>query len=160
MNLTDQVISDLFQGTKRCRWSPVWLQLLFHNSGSRFIIVNASTVEDKPCALAQGSMTVTQLTSSMKLTMTDINMIEQQTICQSDNHLWFQLRKGPVTASEFYCVYTSLEETLKHDSLVRTELILSKILSHRHHLATSALKQGAPDLRQLPLINLSTCLNR
>ena len=101
-------------------------------------------------------MTTDDLLSKMTLTDKDIIEIERSTVGQSSNPFWFKIRKGRITASNFYRVYTKMESIKKDDSISCDSLLNSLInptpLGHLHHI-----QQGS-NLEQYALEKLQAVL--
>ena len=89
-------------------------------------------------ALASNSTSTEHLLSKLSLSAEDIAELERQTVGQSKNSLWSRMRKGRITASNFYRVHTKME-TLKRESstdcaaLIKT-LIDPPSLAHIAHI--------------------------
>jgi hypothetical protein len=74
----------------------------------------------------------------MKLNDNDLMLIERHTIGQSENPLWVKLRKGRLTASNFYRVFTKVE-SMKRNPSVTCDALLDSLfnpspLSHIEHI--------------------------
>lgn len=93
--------------------------------------------------LAKSCLDVNQLLDRMKLTDTAIHDIEVLTRGQKENPLWFQARKGRVTASRFYTVFTKIE-TMKKKSTTTCESLIDSflfptVLDHISHIQRGAM---------------------
>lgn len=79
-------------------------------------------------------LSVKDLLKSITLSPEDIAMVEQQTVNQSRSSLWKIARKGRITASNFYRVFTKVETLKKHPTTCTAALVNSLIdppsLSH------------------------------
>ncbi|XP_027048070.1 uncharacterized protein LOC113675668 [Pocillopora damicornis] len=80
--------------------------------------------------------------SKKDLSADDIHLIEQGTIGQSENEAWHDYRKGRLTASNFYRVYTKVEtlKTKGGDAQELVDTIQGKSNGPSEHLP--ALKYG------------------
>lgn len=88
--------------------------------------------------LGRNSVNTKDLLKKLKLSPGDIRLIEEKSIGQSNNPVWIQLRKGRVTASNFYRVHTRMESlrvnpTLSCDNLLNS-MLYPKPLDHLSHI--------------------------
>lgn len=77
--------------------------------------------------IASGHQTVEDFIDHQLLTENEVNLIEEKTVGQSSNSLWHDLRKGRITASNFYAVHTRMN-SLKKNPEVDMSLIVSVIM--------------------------------
>lgn len=77
--------------------------------------------------IASGHQTVEDFIDHQLLTENEVNLIEEKTVGQSSNSLWHDLRKGRITASNFYAVHTRMN-SLKKNPEVDTSSIVSVIM--------------------------------
>jgi hypothetical protein len=75
--------------------------------------------------LAKSSLTTADLLKKLNLCPEDIRVLETKTIGQGKNPLWSKLRKGRLTASNFYRVYTRIESLKKNPILDCSNLVRS-----------------------------------
>ena len=83
------------------------------------------------------------LESIPKLNSAQVNEIEKATNGQSNNDKWFQYRKGRITASKFYQVYTKVNSILTKDSgeTINVDSLISTIMCY------APLNPGIPALK-------------
>jgi hypothetical protein len=127
------------------------------------VICLADTVDELPYAadvitLARNSLSTEALINKMKLSSADLVILQEKTKGQSSNPLWMKLRKGRITASNFYKVYTKIETLMKNpaascDRLLQL-LIIPTSLDHLPQIPRG--KQ----LEILALDTLKTSLSR
>lgn len=96
-------------------------------------------VETDVMAIAQRCNTSTELIEQITVSQSELTKIEENTVGQSDNSLWHRVRKGRITASNFYRVHTKVESlkqkpTASCESLVES-LINPPLLSHLPQIA-------------------------
>ncbi len=77
--------------------------------------------------IASGHQTVEDFIDHQLLTENEVNLIEEKTVGQSSNSLWHDLRKGRITASNFYAVHTRMN-SLKKNPEVDMSSIVSVIM--------------------------------
>ncbi|XP_070575137.1 uncharacterized protein [Ptychodera flava] len=82
----------------------------------------------------------TFIASIPKLTNEQVHITEQSTIGQSENELWFYARKGRITASKFYNIFTKVN-TLKDNASKRSKDVST--------LIDAIMSDNAPDLPAL-----------
>lgn len=64
--------------------------------------------------ITSGHQTVEDFIDHQLLTENEVNLIEEKTVGQSSNSLWHDLRKGRITASNFYAVHTRMNSLKKN----------------------------------------------
>lgn len=75
----------------------------------------------------------------------DIHNIEHETVGQSNNYMWVLQRKGRITTSIFYSVFTKVN-SIKKDlrNACQVEPLIKKIMGYEsHNRDIPALKQWA-----------------
>lgn len=77
--------------------------------------------------ITSGHQTVEDFIDHQLLTENEVNLIEEKTVGQSSNSLWHDLRKGRITASNFYAVHTRMN-SLKKNPEVDMSSIVSVIM--------------------------------
>lgn len=75
--------------------------------------------------LASTSESVSDLLTKLSLTEADIQHIERHTVGQNDNVIWKLLRRGRLTASNFYRVHTKVETVRKNPMADCAKLVTS-----------------------------------
>ena len=94
--------------------------------------------------LVQKAATGKDLTSvmpgSIKLSDTDCKLIEENTRDQSLNPVWYEQRKGRLTASKFYRVCTRTNTLSKRPG--NTNILIKDIMDYNTKCSTYAMKHG------------------
>lgn len=89
---------------------------------------------------------VQDLLTRLHLSSDQIKQIERLTVGQSTNEQWLELRKGRITASNFYRVFTKIE-SLKKDPKVSCDKLVNSFvnpadLSHLTHIQEGSRKES------------------
>ncbi|XP_031557010.1 uncharacterized protein LOC116293690 [Actinia tenebrosa] len=106
-------------------------------------------MESPPCnliiKLANKSKSVEEFLDELPtLTQSNIQNIEHETVGQSNNYMWVLQRKGILTASNFYSVFTKVY-FIKEDpeNACKVEPLIKKIMGYEsHYQDIPALKHG------------------
>ena len=78
-------------------------------------------------------LNVIKFTKSISLTQQTILDIYQQTKEQAESKVWFELRKGQITASKFHKVYTKVNSLQKSNEVETESLLLTSIERKTFH---------------------------
>ena len=88
---------------------------------------------------------VNSFLQNLHITEQDIKNIEQATLAQSDNPLWFELRKGRLTASKHHDIYTKINTLTKATGDIKpktTPLVARILFSSNKTQNVEAMKWG------------------
>lgn len=102
--------------------------------------------------IASTSRTTEDMLQKLTVSKEEIRDIERDTVGQSKNEIWRRLRKGRITASNFYRVHTKMESLKKNPSTDSSKLVASLInppdISHLSQIAQGNAKEK-PALKKL-----------
>lgn len=66
------------------------------------------------------------------VTETEVQAINNLTMGQSSNPNWTEMRKGQITASNFYAVHTKVESYKRNAAHCDIKPLLSRIMGYKH----------------------------
>lgn len=99
--------------------------------------------------IASGHQRVQDFIDHQLLSENEVNLIEEKTVGQSSNSLWHDMRKGRITAFNFYDVHTRMN-SLKKNPKVDTSSTVSVIMGESTPNSNiTALKFGRESLGNL-----------
>lgn len=97
------------------------------------------------CTLASSCGSASDLLAQMVISEQDVTFIERRTVGQSSNEIWKRMRKGRLTASNFYRVYTKVETLKKNPLADCTKLVKSLLdptdISHLPQIARGVTEE-------------------
>ena len=106
--------------------------------------------------LAAQCMTADELIKKMGLSAEQITALERETVGQANNKLWLEARKGRITASNFYRIFTKIEtvkrkvdtdcEKLTMSFLKPTDISHLPQIAHGVKFEASAIKKACEQL--------------
>ena len=116
-------------------------------------MVNIANIEEISCTLIRENLGVGEaeiITLFIEklnnvINMDVINYIERNTRDQSENDLWFNMRKGRLTASKHHDIYTKVNTLAKSSSIIKpkTTPLVSQIIYKNNTLGKiPAIKWG------------------